>query len=217
MGSNASQPFSITPARTWNAVASLSYVTGSHAFKFGFSDTFGTRKTQVRDNDYHVTYRFNNGVPNQITERATPWYHNETQRGDLGIYAQDQWTHPPPDAESRPALRLLQHLLPEQTLGPAPLVPNRNVTFPETQWLNWKDITPRLGLAYDVFGNGKTAVKATLNKYMQAVGIGGSGPYGESGNPTVRLANTVTRSWSDAIVSRRRSAAEQLRARLRSR
>ena len=109
----------------------------------------------MRDNEYHVTYRFNNGVPNQITERATPWYHNETQRGELGIYAQDRWT------VRRVTLNLgvrydnFNTYYPEQTLGPAPLVPNRNVTFPETQWLNFKDITPRLGLAYDVLGTAR--------------------------------------------------------------
>jgi hypothetical protein len=197
MGSNTTQPFNLTPSRTWNALASLSYVTGSHAFKFGFTDTFGTRKTEVRDNDYHVTYRFNAGIPNQITERATPWYHNETQRGELSLYAQDKWTIQRLTLNVGVRYDSFNTYYPAETLGPAPLVPNRNVSFPETQWLDFKDLTPRVGASYDLFGNGKTAVKATINRYTQAVGIGGSGPYGESGNPTVRLANTVTRSWND--------------------
>ena len=31
---------------------------------------------------------------------------------------------------------------------------------------NFKDLSPRLGVAYDLFGNGKTAVKATLSRYV---------------------------------------------------
>ena len=50
-----------------------------------------------------------------------------------------------PDAERRPALRHFQSYFPEQTLGPGPLVPNRNLTFPKTDMANWKDIVPRLG------------------------------------------------------------------------
>ena len=32
--------------------------------------------------------------------------------------------------------------------------------------MRWHDLEPRLGVAYDLFGNGKTALKASLNKYL---------------------------------------------------
>ena len=37
---------------------------------------------------------------------------------------------------------------------------------------NYKDLSPRLGIAYDLFGNGRTAVKATLSRYVQTSTVG---------------------------------------------
>ena len=47
-------------------------------------------------------------------------------------------------------------------------MPNRNVTFPKTDSVSWKDISPRLGVVYDLFGDGKTALKASLGRYTAA-------------------------------------------------
>ena len=60
---------------------------------------------------------------------------------------------------------------------------------------SWKNVTPRLGAAYDLFGDGKTAIKASLNKYMIAFGL--QGPFGDASNPVLRMANFVTRNWTD--------------------
>src|SRR6185503_19446623 len=68
---------------TTSVRASLSYVTGAHAFKVGVSDQYLLRSVDAFDNDYNMTYRFNNGVPNQITQRSTPF--NTTSIGDAGL------------------------------------------------------------------------------------------------------------------------------------
>ena len=76
--------------------------------------------------------------------------------------------------------------------------------FPETKGIDsYKDITPRLGLAYDVFGNGRTAVKMNFGRYLEGVGVQLN--YANT-NPTTRIpTNTgpfgvpgVTRTWTDA-------------------
>src|SRR5581483_5239998 len=58
-----------------------------------------------------------------------------------------------------------------------------------------KDLSPRLAATYDLFGNGRTALRASLNRYVVAQGV--QGTYGDSLAPVNRLANFVTRSWTD--------------------
>jgi hypothetical protein len=60
---------------------------------------------------------------------------------------------------------------------------------------SYKDITPRFSAAYDLFGNGKTALKATLGKYLESTITASN--YG-LGNPTSRIAQNVSRTWTDA-------------------
>ena len=68
---------------------------------------------------------------------------------------------------------------------------------------SYKDFTPRLGAVYDVFGNGRTALKANFGRYLEGVGV--STNYANS-NPTLRIPTStgpfgvqgVTRTWIDA-------------------
>ena len=192
----ATQPYQITNSNILSAHASLAYVTGAHAFKVGVSDTYASRDLTARDNNQHLSFRFNNGLPNQITERATPYHYATTMGADLGVYAQDRWTIKRLTLNLGVRFDYLDIYFPAESLGPADLVPQRNLTFPETEWVSFKDITPRLGGAFDLFGDGKTAIKASLNKYVIAQGL--QGTYGDSGHPVSRLANSVTRSWTDS-------------------
>ncbi len=172
---------------------SVSYVTGSHAFKFGASNFSGTMNYTSPDLDTPWIYRFLNGVPNQITERQNQYEgFKGGVRSELGLFAQDKWTVNQLTVNA--GLRFDYNYTGWEAfhLGPAPLVPNRNIDFPDTPWFRFKDISPRLGMAYDLFGTGKTAVKANIGKY-------GLAPDPTAGNPiSTRLVNRVTRSWTDA-------------------
>ena len=62
--------------------------------------------------------------------------------------------------------------------------------------ISFHDITPKSGAAYDLFGDGKTALKVTLNKYLE--GQGAQGPFGTAMSPASRIVTSTTRSWNDA-------------------
>jgi hypothetical protein len=57
----------------------------------------------------------------------------------------------------------------------------------------WRDINPRIGGAFDVFGNGKTAIKASIGRYVQT-------EYTTTRNANAGggVATSATRSWNDA-------------------
>ncbi len=190
------QPYNQNFSNIWNARVAATYVTGTQALKMGFSLRNLDRAGWIFDNHYNMTWRFNNGIPNQLTQRATPVFRHDQNPVDLGIFVQDRWTLGRLTMNLGARLDYFTIVFPEVHLGPAPLVPNRDITFPRTQWATYKDVTPRMGVAYNLFGNGKTAVKASLNKYVGAGSIH-LGVLGGGSNPVNALANFVTRSWND--------------------
>src|SRR5207302_11022922 len=60
---------------------------------------------------------------------------------------------------------------------------------------SYKGFTPRIGVAYDVFGNGKTALEVNAGRYLEAAQL--SGNY-VGNRPSTRLSLTATRNWTDA-------------------
>jgi hypothetical protein len=169
------------------AVGSVSYVTGAHAFKFGFSDTWAHVLSATTSNTSNVFYRFNNGVPNQITMYGSPFTGESQVNGEIGAFVQDRWTFKRLTASLGVRYDQFNSGYPDQTLGPAPLQPTRNLFFAGVTGVNVKDITPRIGTSYDLFGNGKTALKVNLGKYVLGVS--------NQGNPA-GITNTVTRNWT---------------------
>ena len=101
------------------------------------------------------------------TVYSTPMFVNAYLDRDLGVYLQDTWTIKRSDGQPRRAHRVLQRQ-DERDLRPGRAASSLRVTFPEENDLpNWNnDIAPRVSVAYDLFGTGKTALKASWSKYF---------------------------------------------------
>ena len=175
---------------TWRANAS--YVTGGNSFRFGYiGNQLGDLRSANRGaND--LRYRVNNGVPNQLTEFVHD-QQNDLWMRNHALYVQEQWT--------RGRLTLQGALRYDHASSWAP--PQRlqsrfwaqPLVFDETPVVDaYNDLTPRAAVTYDLFGNGRTALKATLGKYLESTITASN--YG-LGNPTSRIATNVTRTWTD--------------------
>ncbi len=170
----------------------ISYVTGPHNFKTGF--TYSYMRQDATFYSPGLNYRFRDGVPNQITKFAHP-YNPETQFNVLGLYAQDVWTI------NRLSVQWGVRYDQMETQFPATTVPASLFTpsfqFAAENPVHFKDVTPRVGVAYNVFGNGKTAIKAHVGKYMVAQD-GTTSVYGTATGRVGRFAQSTSRSWADA-------------------
>ena len=174
----------------------VSYVTGTNSIKVGYSaayevtDIFGNYAT------HGLQYRFNNGVPNQITQRITPWQQANRTRYDA-FYVQDQWTRGRLTLQGALRYEHAWSFFPEGKSGllADSVFGGPARTLPEADGVTgYNDIAPRMGLAYDVFGDGRTAVKVNLAKYWQAAA--NDGVY-IAANQASTFAQTTNRAWVD--------------------
>jgi hypothetical protein len=180
---------------------STSYVTGTHSFKTGFQIEQLVTNAQYITNG-NVTYTFRNGVPNTLTQYSTPYL--KMERGnDLGIYAQDQWVlrrltmslglrydfyygwvpeqNPPGDTSKWPGAPSSNPWLGERHFDAVRGVPS------------WMDLNPRVGASYDLFGNGRTALKVSLGRYVAKTNV----DVPSSNNPITTSVTNTSRAWSD--------------------
>jgi hypothetical protein len=187
--------------------AALTYVTGSHTMKTGF--IFEHMKT---DNYFiangNLGYTFRNGTPISILQRTTPYLELD-RTNELGMFAQDQWRinkltlnygarfdyvrgyTPVQEMPGRPYEKFADRF--PGWLDFNPWVGSR--TFDAVNNIpNWKDISPRFGASYDVFGNGRTAVKFAIGRYVAKTNV----DVAVQLNPNTTAVNAASRAWTDA-------------------
>src|SRR5262249_52735969 len=124
---------------------SVSYVTGSHAAKFGLQLQHGRAWTTQHTSGDEMTLQLLNGLPRQVTVYALPLELREVTRYNLGLFAQDQWTVNHLTINVGARFDHLNSYVPPETAGSGPQVPNRQLSFAEVDNVpNWKNFSPRL-------------------------------------------------------------------------
>ena len=179
-----------------NARGSVSYITGSHSLKFGGQWAHGWQAENGSNNILPgfgpVAFTVFQQVPVSVTLYNNPLKRRSDYR-NMAFYAQDQW------ALSRLTLNLgvradiFDGWSPDQDSPASAYVAGFHVNRIEDTPV-WRDVSPRFGAAYDMKGDGKTAIKVAAGRYVAAAGAG----IPQSNNPASAIATTVTRTWTDA-------------------
>jgi outer membrane receptor protein involved in Fe transport len=133
-----------------NQRGAVSYVTGSHAFKVGFTTQEAWHHAYYDDNGPApglgaglVSYTFLNNLPSSITQFAEPVLFDERLKVNLGLYVQDQWTLKRLTLNLGIRYDYFNAYVPEQHLDAGPFVPARDYDKVECVPC-WKDINPRM-------------------------------------------------------------------------
>ena len=183
----------------WQATAS--YVTGAHNVKVGYQGSRLDQLDQTIANETGIAYRFNAGVPNAVSYWL-PDMGRRTITNLHGIFAQDTWT--------RGRLTLQGALRWDRATSYAPVEGNGTtqtsflsptvITIERTPGVNaYNDISPRVGVAYDLFGTGKTALKFNMGRYLA---FAANDPPYTSTNPGFTIIREVlNRQWNASVAA----------------
>ena len=168
---------------------SASYVTGSHNLKAGFQWGFGSYVLEY-DVNGDLVQRYRNGVADVVRIYNTPQRSEEFLNGDVGLYVQDSWTINRLTINGGLRAEIFRAQISDQDVAAGRFVPARH--WDKTPCMPcWTDFAPRFGVAYDLFGNARTALKASFNKYM----AGQTLSYAQRYNP-LRIQSD-DRPWRD--------------------
>jgi hypothetical protein len=181
-------------AHTWNA--SASYVTGAHNMKFGYQGAFHRDDDNLFptiSNDYLMQLRVNNGVPNNFTIQSGA-FTRKVRTEYYAFFAQDSWTRDRLTLQAALRFDRAWSSFPEQQIGPSVTIPTAIVLPAQAGITGYNDLSPRIGGAYDLFGNGKTSIKANVGRYLHPAS--NQGRY-INANPSERVSTITGRGWAD--------------------
>jgi len=166
----------------------LSRVTGSHNVKAGVLYGWGIyRRYNNANADLYQTY--NNGVPFQVTVLNTPLEVQENMDGQFAAYLQDSWRY----KNLTVNYGLRYDRIAQSIVGQEAQIGRfaNSPAYGDFKVPTWSDISPRTSLVWDIFGNGKTAIRTGLNRFMTAQTTGFARLYAPTALTTANLA------WND--------------------
>jgi hypothetical protein len=166
----------------------LSYVTGAHNVKVGTLYGWGIyRRYNNANADLYQTY--NNGAPLQVTVLNTPLEVQENMDGQFAVYLQDSWRFR--NFTFNYGLRydrIAQSVVGQDAqFGRFAASP----AYDDFKVPTWSDFSPRTSVVWDIFGNGKTAIRTGFNRFMTAQTMGFARLYSPTALTTANLA------WQD--------------------
>ena len=193
---------------------------GSHTFKFGGEilkelQWFGV----LQGVGGHIEHVYNNGASNQVIFRIP----TATQVGGLkdndnghlttenaldqnSFFVNDTWAVGRLTVNAGLRWDQYKGWLPEQnqlgaTVGPVVV---QAKTFAETDLFSWNVFAPRIGLVFDLSGDGKTVVKGNYGLYWHNPGVG----VASDANPNTGT-KSATYGWNDINRDRRWQPGEE--------
>src|SRR5262245_14342010 len=177
--------------RNYNMRGSASYVTGSHAIKVGLAYIYARELMEGKSNNGNVSYTVLNGVPQRVTYWNLPYSNTFRLNPKFALFAQDQWKVQRLTVNAGLRYDYLASDYPDLDQPPGQFFPVAR-TFPGKVVVKWHDLSPRLGASYDLFGDGRTAIKGSVSRYIQQLA---SAPARPVSPVTTNLTNG--RTWLD--------------------
>jgi hypothetical protein len=174
--------------------ASMSYVTGSHQLKIGTDFQTGVRGRVNANFADDIQLRTTGFVLNQVTIYSPSGAYQTNLDINGGVYIQDRWTRNRMTLSGALRYDVQKESYEPYTAGPTKFLPNRNQSFPGADVVSWKEINPRGGVSYDLFGDGKTAIKASIARGVAQESLATA----DALNPAVSLITTTARTVTDS-------------------
>lgn len=174
--------------------ASVSHVTGTNSLKAGLQYLRGDEERVSDYGELPVAYFFARGLPSQIRQFAAP-HLNRDYMTEVGLFIQDQLTFRRLTLNVGVRYDYFGGSIPAQTRPAGPFVAAFQVAEIGSDALpQFHTVVPRLGAAYDLFGDGRTALKVSMGKYVASVGSNTIARF----HPALTISTVADRAWNDA-------------------
>ena len=210
--------------KQWNFASTyfLDGAMGSHTFKMGAEllkeyQWFGV----LQGVGGHIEHVYNNGVSNQVIFRIPTATQvgglkdndnghltTENALDQLSLFLNDTWSFGRATINGGVRWDRYNGWLPEQlqlasTIGP-PAIHLQQKTFAEQDLFTWNLFAPRIGLVFDLSGDGRTVLKGNYGLYWHNPGVG----VPSNVNPNTGT-KSATYGWNDINGDRRWQSGEE--------